>query len=152
MLPHIIMIRSIHNLRKDMRAHDHTLTFVITRKCKEKKVKARTVSTKFSSRFTVLLKLYAKGKKEYLMEKNIDLQKYQLERVALFPVCSWCIFQLPPSDVDSMFTISERLNSELTKIQREYFQLIIGPRNSSISKYTAYSLLKKSRSRVPLLY
>ena len=140
------MIRSIHNLRKDMRAHDHTLTFVITRKCKEKK------STKFSFRFTVLLKLYAEGKKEYLMEKNIDLQKYQLERVALFPVCSWCIFQLPPSDVDSMFTISERLNSELTKIQREYFQLIIGPRNSSISKYTAYSLLKKSQSRVPLLY
>ena len=58
MLLHIIMIRSIHNLRKDMRAHDHTLTFVITRKCKEKK------STKFSFRFTVLLKLYAEGKKE----------------------------------------------------------------------------------------
>ena len=75
MLPHIIMIRSIHNLRKDMRAHDHTLTFVITRKCKEKKVKARTVSTKFSSRFTVLLKLYAKGKKEYLMEKKYRLAK-----------------------------------------------------------------------------
>ena len=147
MLLHIIMIRSIHNLRKDMRAHDLTLTFVITRKCKEKK------STKFSFRFTVLLKLYAEGIKEYWMEKkNINLKTYQLERVALFPVCSWCIFQLPPRDVDSMFTISERLNSELTKIQREYFQLIIGPRNSSISKYTAYSLLKKSRSRVPLLY
>ena len=147
MLLHIIMIRSIHNLRKDMRAHDLTLTFVITRKCKEKK------STKFSFRFTVLLKLYAEGIKEYWMEKkNINLKIYQLERVALFPVCSWCIFQLPPRDVDSMFTISERLNSELTKIQREYFQLIIGPRNSSISKYTAYSLLKKSRSRVPLLY
>ena len=85
-------------------------------------------------------------------KKNINLKIYQLERVALFPVFSWCIFQLPPRDVDSMFTISERLNSELTKIQREYFQLIIGPRNSSISKYTAYSLLKKSRSRVPLLY
>ena len=140
MLLHIIMIRSIHNLRKDMRAHDHTLTFVITRKCKEKK------STKFSFRFTVLLKLYAEGIKEYWMEKkNINLKIYQLERVALFPVCSWCIFQLPPRDVDSMFTISERLNSELTKIQREYFQLIIGPRNSSISKYTAYSLLKESQ-------
>ena len=147
MLLHIIMIKSIHNLRKDMRAHDHTLTFVITRKCKEKK------STKFSFRFTVLLKLYAEGIKEYWMEKkNINLKIYQLERVALFPVCSWCILQLPPRDVDSMFTISERLNSELTKIQREYFQLIIGPRNSSISKYTAYSLLKKSRGRVPLLY
>ena len=85
-------------------------------------------------------------------KKNINLKIYQLERVALFPVCSWCIFQFPPRDVDSMFTISERLNSELTKIKREYFQLIIGPRNSSISKYTAYSLLKKSRSRVPLLY
>ena len=59
MLLHIIMIRSIHNLRKDMRAHDLTLTFVITRKCKEKK------STKFSFRFTVLLKLYAEGIKEY---------------------------------------------------------------------------------------
>ena len=140
MLLHIIMIRSIHNLRKDMRAHDHTLTFVITRKCKEKK------STKFSFRFTVLLKWYAEGIKEYWMEKKtINLKIYQLERVALFPVCSWCIFQLSPRDVDSMFTISERLNSELTKIQREYFQLIIGPRNSSISKYTAYSLLKESQ-------
>ena len=48
-----------------MRAHDHTLTFVITRKCKEKKIEARTVSTKFSFRFTVLLKLYAEGIKEY---------------------------------------------------------------------------------------
>ena len=39
MLPHIIMIRSIHILRKDERAHDHTLTFVIIRKCKEQKSK-----------------------------------------------------------------------------------------------------------------
>ena len=38
MLLHIIMIKSIHNLRKDMRAHDHALTFVITRKFKEKKL------------------------------------------------------------------------------------------------------------------
>ena len=75
MLLHIIMIKSIHNLRKDMRAHDHALTFVITRKFKEKKIEPRTVSTKFSSRFTVLLKLYAKGKKEYLMEKKYRLAK-----------------------------------------------------------------------------
>ena len=33
MLPQ--MNRSIHILRKDVRAYDHTLTFVITRKCKE---------------------------------------------------------------------------------------------------------------------
>ena len=44
------------------------------------------------------------------------------------------------------------LNSELTKIQREYIQLIIGRRNSSISKiYCLFLYLKKSRSRVPLL-
>ena len=35
MLPQIIMNRSIHILRKDVRAYDHTLTFVIIRKCKE---------------------------------------------------------------------------------------------------------------------
>ena len=35
MLPQIIMSRSIHILRKCVRAHDHTLTFVIKRKCKE---------------------------------------------------------------------------------------------------------------------
>ena len=34
-LPHIIMNESIHNLRKDMRAYDHTLTFVIVSKCTE---------------------------------------------------------------------------------------------------------------------
>ena len=35
MLPQIITNRSIHNLRKDMRAHDHTLRFVIIGKRKE---------------------------------------------------------------------------------------------------------------------
>ena len=35
MIPQIIMNRSIHILRKDVRAHDHTLTFVIKRKCEE---------------------------------------------------------------------------------------------------------------------
>ena len=35
MLPQIIMNRLVHILRKDVRAHDHTLTFVIIRKCKE---------------------------------------------------------------------------------------------------------------------
>ena len=34
-LPHIIMNESIHNLRKDMCAYDHTLTFVIVSKCTE---------------------------------------------------------------------------------------------------------------------
>ena len=35
MLPQIIMNRLIHILRKDVCAYDHTLTFVIIRKCKE---------------------------------------------------------------------------------------------------------------------
>ena len=34
-VPRIIMNESIHNLRKDMRAYDHTLTFVIVSKCTE---------------------------------------------------------------------------------------------------------------------
>ena len=63
-LPHIIMNESIHNLRKDMRAYDHTLTFVIVSKCTEQNIEVRTVYAKFSFRFTVPLKLYAKGKKE----------------------------------------------------------------------------------------
>ena len=35
LLPQIIMNRSIHILRNDMRAHDHTLRFVIIGKRKE---------------------------------------------------------------------------------------------------------------------
>ena len=49
MLLHVIMIRSINNLRKDMCAYDHTLTFVITRKFKEKKLnQERSVQSSLS--------------------------------------------------------------------------------------------------------
>ena len=62
-LPHIIMNESIHNLRKDMRAYDHTLTFVIVSKCTEQNWSKNGL---YKVLFQVhrSLKLYAKGKKE----------------------------------------------------------------------------------------
>ena len=121
------------------------------------KIEARTIITKFSFRLIFLLKLYAKMKKGILNERNYRLLKifdrkcrfiFSLFMVYFSVVSKWCWFfvyhfraincpqTLPYISFKSFHKVL--LNSELTKIEQEYFQLIIGPRNSSISKYTAY--------------
>ena len=83
MLPHIIMVRSIHNLRKYMRE----VLFQVHR-----------------------LKLYANGEKGILNEKKNHRILKILVRMGRFIINLFLvIFQLSPSDFDSMFTISERL-------------------------------------------
>ena len=100
MLPQIIMNRSIHILR-NMCARMIILSRFLLKESVRNKIEARTIITKFSFRFIFLLKLYAKGKKGILNERNYQLLKifdrkcrfiFSLFMVYFSVVSKWCWF------------------------------------------------------------
>ena len=135
------------------------------------KIEVRTVYTKFSFRFTVPLKLYAKGKKECWMKKKYRLLKISDRKGRFISSLFMVYFSVVSKWFDSIFTIFRAINCPklspifLSSRFIKFYWIQNWPKYSeNISNWLSgleiavylnillISFLKKSRSRVSLLF
>ena len=100
-LPHIIMNESIHNLRKDMRAYDHTLTFVIVSKCTEQNWSKNGL-------YKVLFQVHRSA--ECWMKKRYRLLKISVRKGRFISSLFMVYFSVVSKWFDSIFTIFRAIN------------------------------------------